>query len=172
MKSLWEMKSEAVGDVPEVYVDMDQVLCNFMKSADKASGGSFINANKAERWNKISNTDSFWSDLEWMPSAKKVYQKLVRYDMKILSAFSSKDSNSKSGKMKWLSKNTKIKRGNIHLVMRSQKQKFATTMKGRPNVLVDDYIKNIKEWEANGGIGIHHTDVGKTLNRLSGLGFK
>ena len=32
--------------------------------------------------------------------------------------------------------------------------------------------KNIKEWENSGGIGIHHTDVGKTLRELTNLGFK
>ena len=73
--------------------------------------------------------------------------------------------------MKWLKKNTKFKRGNIHLVLRSQKKDYATT-DSKPTVLVDDYIKNIKEWEAKGGIGVHHTDVSKTISILKGLGFK
>ena len=48
--------------------------------------------------------------------------------------------------MKWLAKNTSIKRGRIHLVKREQKQQFA--MDGdKPCVLIDDYIKNIKEWK-------------------------
>ena len=55
--------------------------------------------------------------------------------------------------------------------MRSDKQKYAMT-DGKPNVLIDDYIKNIKEWEAKGGIGVHHTSVGKTISELKGLGFK
>ena len=55
--------------------------------------------------------------------------------------------------------------------MRSQKQKFATT-DGKPNVLIDDYKKNIREWEAKGGIGILHTNVIKTISDLKRLGFK
>ena len=48
-----------------------------------------------------------------------------------------------------------------------------TTAAGdKPNVLIDDYIKNINEWEAKGGIGVHHTDVSKTISILKGLGFK
>ena len=89
----------------------------------------------------------------------------------ILSAYSNRDRNSKVGKMKWLRKNTKFKRANIHLVMRSEKQIYAMT-DGKPNVLIDDYIKNIREWEAKGGIGIHHTNVGKTIGELKRLGFK
>ena len=73
--------------------------------------------------------------------------------------------------MKWLKKNTGFKRANIHLVLRSQKKSYATTDE-KPNVLIDDYDKNIREWEAKGGIGIHHTDVGKTINELKRLGFK
>ena len=43
---------------------------------------------------------------------------------------------------------------------------------GTPNALIDDYMKNIKEWEAKGGIGIHHTNVSKTIAELKKLGFK
>ena len=60
---------------------------------------------------------------------------------------------------------------NINLVLRSQKQKYATTG-GKANVLIDDYIKNIKEWESKGGIGIHHTSVPKTIGELKKLGYK
>jgi len=59
----------------------------------------------------------------------------------------------------------------IHLVKRAQKKDYATT-DDKPNVLIDDYIKNIREWEAKGGIGILHTDVGKTISELKRLGFK
>ena len=45
-------------------------------------------------------------------------------------------------------------------------------MDGSSNILIDDYIKNIKEFNAKGGIGIHHTDTGKTLRELKNLGFK
>jgi len=96
---------------------------------------------------------------------------ISKYDTEILSAYSARDGNSRNGKLKWLSKNTKIKRGKINLVMRSDKQKYATT-NGKPNVLIDDYIKNINEWEAKGGIGIHHTNVSKTIAELKRLGFK
>ena len=56
-------------------------------------------------------------------------------------------------------------------MIRSQKQKYAMS-DGKPNVLIDDYIKNIKEWEAKGGIGVHHIDVASTMNKLKKLGYK
>ena len=171
MISLEETRVKSTEDLPEIYCDMDQVLCNFMKAADAAVNGIFVTTDRVARWEMISQTKGFWENLEWMPGARKLYQRIAKYDTHILSGFSIKTKNSKSGKMKWLQKNTNIKRGKIHLVAREQKQAYAQT-NGKSNVLIDDYIKNIREWEAKGGIGVHHTDVSKTLSELSRLGYK
>ena len=106
-----------------------------------------------------------------MPGGKQLYRFCSRYDPHILSAYSKRDNNSRKGKMKWLSRNTNFKRSKIHLVLRAQKKQYATT-DGKPSVLIDDYMKNIKEWESSGGIGVHHTSVSKTLGELNRLGFK
>ena len=171
MKNLIDLLEVRKEDLPSIYCDMDQVLCAFMKAADSAVGGSFVQADKTDRWNKINQVKGFWENLEWMPGAKALYKKIMKYDAHILSAYSGRDPTSKTGKMKWLAKNTDFKRSKINLVMRSQKQRFATT-DGKPNVLVDDYIKNIKEWESKGGIGVHHTTVSKSIGELNRLGFK
>ena len=171
MKNLRELLEVNTEDLPDIYCDMDGVLCNFMKAADYAAGGSFVTTDSKERWMKINQTRGFWENLEWMPGAKRLYQKIMKYNPYILSAFSGRDPTSKNGKLKWLAKNTDFKKSNILLVMRSQKQKYATT-NGKPNVLIDDYIKNIKEWESKGGIGLHHTSVGKSIGELNRLGFK
>lgn len=171
MKSLIDLLEVRKEDLPSIYCDMDQVLCAFMKAADSAVGGSFVQADKTDRWNKINQVKGFWENLEWMPGAKALYKKIMKYDAHILSAYSGRDPTSRTGKMKWLAKNTDFKRSKINLVMRSQKQRFATT-DGKPNVLVDDYIKNIKEWESKGGIGVHHTSVSKSIGELNRLGFK
>ena len=171
MKNLIDLLEASKEDLPDIYCDMDGVLCNFMKAADYAVGGDFVTTDSKERWMKINQTRGFWENLEWMPGAKRLYQKIMKYDPYILSAFSGRDPTSKNGKLKWLAKNTDFKKRNILLVMRSQKQKYATT-NGKPNVLIDDYIKNIKEWESKGGIGIHHTSVGKSIGELNRLGFK
>ena len=106
-----------------------------------------------------------------MPGAKRLYQRISKYNPYILSAFSERDVNSRPGKYKWIQKNTKIPKSRVLLVKRAQKQVYSAD-NGQPNVLIDDYIKNIREWENKGGIGVHHTDVSKTLKELSNLGFK
>jgi hypothetical protein len=171
MKELIELTKASNEDLPEIYCDLDEVLVDFMRGANAAVGGDFVKMDADERWNKINQTKGFWANLGWKPNAKRLHDFIIKYNPHVLSAYTGKDPTSKVGKMKWLKKNAGFKRANIHLVLRSQKQSYATT-DDKPNILIDDYIKNIREWEAKGGIGIHHTDVGKTISELKRLGFK
>jgi hypothetical protein len=171
MKELIELTKVSNEDLPEIYCDLDEVLVDFMRGANAAVGGDFVKMDKDERWNKVNQTKGFWANLGWKPNAKRLHSFIIKYNPHVLSAYTGRDPTSKVGKMKWLKKNANFKRGNIHLVLRSQKKDFATTDE-KPNILIDDYDKNIREWEAKGGIGIHHTDVGKTISELKRLGFK
>ena len=171
MKELIDLIEASNEDLPEIYCDLDEVLVDFMRGANAAVGGDFVKMDKDERWNKVNQTKGFWANLGWKPNAKRLHDFIIKYNPHVLSAYTGRDPTSKVGKMKWLKKNTSFKRANIHLVLRSQKKSYATT-EGKPNILIDDYDKNIREWEAKGGIGIHHTDVGKTISELKRLGFK
>ena len=37
--------------------------------------------------------------------------------------------------------------------MREDKQKYAMTTDGKPNLVIDDDMKNVNEWKAKGGVG-------------------
>ena len=171
MKSIRELTKVNEEDLPRIYCDMDQVLCAFLSGASEILGQDFTKSDRDTRWKTISSTKGFWENLKWMSSSKKLYQRISKYDPYILSAYSERDVNSRQGKYKWIQKNTRIPKSRVILVKRVQKQSYAT-VNGQPSVLIDDYIKNIKEWESKGGIGVHHTDVSKTLRELSNIGFK
>ena len=171
MKKLVELTEASKEDLPDIYCDLDEVLVDFMRGANAAVGGDFVKMDKNERWNKLNQTKGFWSNLSWKSNAKRLHDFIMRFNPHVLSAYTGRDPTSKVGKMKWLKKNANFKRGNIHLVLRSQKKSYATTDE-KPNILIDDYDKNIREWQAAGGIGILHTDVGKTISELKRLGFK
>jgi len=171
MKELIQLIEVSNEDLPEIYCDLDEVLVDFMRGANAAVGGDFVKMDKDERWNKVNQTKGFWANLDWKSNAKRLHDFIIRYNPHILSAYPDRDPNARNGKMKWLKKNTGFKRGNIHLVLRSQKKDYAMTNE-KSNILIDDYDKNIREWEAKGGTGVHHTDVGKTISELKRLGFK
>tara|TARA_E500000318_G_scaffold51738_2_gene48408 strand:+ start:415 stop:933 length:519 start_codon:yes stop_codon:yes gene_type:complete len=172
MKTLEQLRLVTEEDLPEIYCDMDEVLVDLLKGAEAVLGMPFVDADRIERWNKIHAVKNFWENLDWMPGAERLYQFIIRYDAHILSAYSSQDSNSITGKRKWLRKNApKFRTSRIHIVKREQKKNFAVT-DGKPNVLIDDHLKNIQEWESAGGIGIHHKNLSKTINELRRIGFK
>ena len=159
--------------LPHVYVDMDGVLVNLEKGAFKVHGAQLGDVPKSDRWSKITATKDFWKNLEWMPGAKKLWNFLKPYDPSIMSAYARTEPNSAKGKEEWLKHNVeKLPRSRINLVMRSDKQRFARDGRTQaPNILIDDHIKNVREWESNGGIAIHHTSVSRTLAQLDKLGF-
>lgn len=170
MKHLVELTLKTEAELPQIYCDMDMVLVDFIGGYEKLSGKDFQNADKEDRWKEITGKKDFWHTLEWMPGAEKMWKFIHKYDAHILSAYSNRDKNSQPGKKAWLAKYARPK-GNIHLVQRADKRKYATT-NGKPNILIDDYIKNIKEWEDAGGIGVHHTSPSKTIAQLKRLGFR
>jgi len=41
----------------------------------------------------------------------------------------------------------------------------------QPAILIDDFKRNVDQFKAAGGIGIHHTSTSKTISELKRLGF-
>lgn len=164
-------------DLPIIFCDMDQVLCNFLKGTEEALGASYADK---EYWAKDSSGDkkkelakkapNLFRNLEWMPDGKALYNFIKKHDMEILSAYPTWLKHGRNDKIKWLKSNTNISSSKINLVQRKDKRNYAE-QDGKPAILIDDHIKNIREWEQAGGIGIHHTSTTKTLGKLKALGF-
>ena len=159
--------------LPHVYLDMDGVLVDLERGSIEVHGAKLGDVPKPERWDKINAIKNFWKNLEWMPGAKKMWDFLKPYTPSIMSAWTKHDPNSPKGKEDWLKAHVgRLSRNRINLVMRSDKKRFAKDGRtGAPNILIDDHPTNIGEWEANGGIGIYHTSVNRTITKLKKLGF-
>ena len=170
MRTLVELTKISEAELPPIYFDMDQVICDFIGGYEKLTGLDFARSDKEDRWNAITGKKDFWATLDWMPGSQRMWNLINKYNANILSAYSNRDGNSRKGKTQWLKKNARPT-GKVHLVMRADKQKYATTG-GKPNILIDDYIKNIKEWENAGGIGIHHLSPTQTIAQLKRYGFR
>ena len=46
----------------------------------------------------------------------------------------------------------------FHAVRRSEKRRFAKQRDGTANILIDDFAKNINEWQQAGGVGVVYQD--------------
>ena len=70
-----------------------------------------------------------------------------------------------------MKKHFRVSENRVYAVMRINKANFAKDGRdGRPNLLIDDHIKNIDAFRKRGGIGIHHTSAQNTIKELRKLG--
>jgi|TARA_B110000971_G_C19832851_1_gene418850 hypothetical protein len=168
--------------LPRIYCDMDGVLCNFEQAAQKAvkmplsqwaQEPKKVFKTIRDKWQPIMQTKNFWSTLPWNPGGQQLWSFISKHDPHILSAYveQTSDPSCIPGKSKWARTKLGMSGSKVNLVKRREKQNFAK-VGGMPTILIDDYIKNINQFRARGGIGIHHTSAAKTISELRKLGFK
>ena len=92
----------------EIFCDMDGVICDF-DSRFKYFTGMLPSEYEAEHgtkefWKVISKEGvKFWSDMDWMPDGKQLWQHIEKYNPTLLSA-PSREESSKTGKRLWVEK--------------------------------------------------------------------
>ena len=157
---------------PVIYCDMDGVLCDFHAGVQKLTDEPTDSMSVSQKWKIVRQCPDFWESLEWFEGGKEIWRAVDLHNGHILSSLPYSDPNSRPGKLIWLAKNIDLTDSNrIHLVsQRNAKQSYAL-QNGTPNVLIDDYIKNIKEWTAAGGVAIYHSSAEESLRQLDALGF-
>ena len=147
----------------EIYVDMDGVLADFFTEWGKLMGKDNWRDIGIEQipaaLEKIRQTENFWLDLPLTSNAKSLLSliKDVKGSYNICSSPLPGDPNSKPHKLEWIKKNLNFFPPK-DIIITHDKAKYATTQDGTPNILIDDYGKNIKQWEAAGGVGFKHKD--------------
>ena len=166
-----------------LFCDMDGVLCDFVGAASKLLGVHFHDPvewkndkGQTQRRKVIIEKGGmeFWKNLPWMSDGKQLWAYIEPFSPHILSAYADWDeSPSKQGKLLWIQSHLRIPMKRIHLVERSQKKDFVKNPHtNEPNILIDDYERNIKEFKQAGGIGIHHVGARSTIIKLQELGYR
>ncbi|HIJ11655.1 TPA: hypothetical protein HA278_06365 [Candidatus Woesearchaeota archaeon] len=162
--------------LPQLYIDLDEVLVDFLNGSEQVLGKKYNDKswkNSDEKKALLTkNAPNFFRDLNWKKDGKTLWKFIRDHAPRILSAYPRKwMPNAKSDKIQWIKNNLRLSSSNVYLVQRSEKQKFAISSSGQPNVLVDDHTKNIQEWRAKGGIGIVHRSASETISKLKKMGF-
>ena len=167
-----------MNDLPVIYCDMDGVLVDFMKGINNLTGidySEFISDKQIVDigHNIVRNTPQFWQNLEEMPDAQKLWHFIQKFNPSILTAKPEwDDRNVCAGKWKWTLEHTPVPKEKFHCVNRKDKMLYAiNNITGKPNLLIDDFEKNIKEFTAAGGIAIHHISATVTILKLKKMGF-
>lgn len=158
----------------DIYLDMDGVVCDFLKAARDLTGYDLHSHKdwkkiRGTAWKKIAEQEAnFWANLPWTIDGKVLWEYLKPFEPAILSAHPTAEENRDHaivGKNEWIARELNNKVKAINIVEGPRKQWFAT----EKSILIDDSGRNIKQWKAQGGIGIHHTNAYDTINQLNSI---
>ena len=158
-------------DNPQIYCDMDGVVADFISYTTNLLGHKF--------------TDNDWDDLPVdmflqlppMKDAHVLWGYIKQFQPFMLTAVPREQrgpiaKRAWKDKTRWMKKHFKLPSDRMKIVLRKHKKNFAMDGRDkRPNVLIDDHMGNIKEWESAGGIGVHHINANSTINDLKKIGF-
>ena len=164
---------EDLDSTPDVYVDMDGVLVDFFNEWARLVGvKSYRDISKRDipkALKKIVDTPNFWEDLPTLSGYKDLLQtiKAVKGRYKILSSPLANDPNVDPGKREWVRKHLGFFRPE-KVIIDHNKSKYAKKPDGSPNLLIDDFGKNVNAWQSAGGIAIKHhtTTTSNTVNAI------
>ena len=158
-------------DNPQIYCDMDGVVADFTAFTANLLGTKF----KDEYWDELP-VDLFLQ-LPPMPDAHVLWGYIKQFQPFMLTAVP-RDSRGPiakrawKDKTRWMKKHFKLPSDRMKIVLRRNKKNFAMDGRDkRPNILIDDHLGNIREWESAGGIGVHHINANSTINDLKKIGF-
>ena len=163
--------------VKKIYFDMDGVLANFDRGIMELCRLEPQNQETADpaadeiMWAAVRDVDHFYDRLELMPGAEDMFRMLFdKYGgcCEILTGIPKPRHGiltAGEDKTRWVRRllSTDIP---VHIVYKEEKKNYCT---GSDCILIDDYSRNIKEWEKNGGTGILHRSAEETIMKLKEL---
>jgi 5'(3')-deoxyribonucleotidase len=156
---------------PIVFVDMDGVLADFFGAWAKLAGKDHYKDidDPETKLQLVRDHPTFWIDLPTLSGASKLLGAVKKYagSYNICSTPLTGDPNSEPQKRLWVKKHLSAFAPN-EVFITHNKAAHALQPDGTPNILIDDFGKNIKAWEAAGGIGIKHDNdtVNKSIAKL------
>jgi hypothetical protein len=158
-------------DFPQIYCDMDGVVADFTSYTTNLLGHKFSDND----WDDL--PVDFFLQLSPMKDAHVLWGYIKQFDPFMLTAIPRESrgpiaKRAWKDKTRWMKKHFKLSPDRMKIVLRKNKRKFAVDGRDkRPNVLIDDHLGNIREWEAAHGIGVHHIDANSTINLLKKIGY-
>ncbi len=146
-----------------LYLDLDGVFADFELHFLEYFGIRHDSVSDEEMWKMINGYPQFFANLPLMPGAATFYQ-LVRWrDPIVLTACPrSNYANVARLKRQWARKHLDT---DIYVLPVLGGKNKALFMHMPGDILIDDFEKNIRAWNEEGGRGILHKDFNTTWQR-------
>ncbi|RWX78305.1 hypothetical protein EPK99_06660 [Neorhizobium lilium] len=152
---------------PRLYLDLDGVMADFDAHFPATFGIDHRDQADDDMWSLINSHDSYFRDMPVCEGAKKFFDAVSWIDPIILTACpKSNYAHVARQKRAWVREH--LSENCIILPVMGGRNK-PLFMHAPGDILIDDFERNIKAWELEGGIGILHRDFLTTRNALEGL---
>ncbi len=160
-----------------IYFDLDGVLADFARGVEMFCGlepldQSVQDEREQRMWEAIRQVDRFYAKLPATPGGVALFHAVYdRYGpcCEILTGIPKPKRGiltAGEDKTTWV-RQTLSPDVKINLVFKEQKKEFCS---GPECILIDDFAKNVADWESYGGTGILYSSAAQTLESLQALG--
>lgn len=147
-----------------LYLDLDGVMADFDHHFPATFSLDHRSLAGDEIWAKINSHPTFFIDMPPCLGALEFYGSIEHFEPIVLTACSKSNYiNVARQKREWVRKHLSP----TVTVLPVHGSRFKPMFMHAPgDILIDDYESNIAGWNAEGGIGIHHTDFTSTESAL------
>jgi 5'(3')-deoxyribonucleotidase len=172
----------------QIYCDMDGVLTDFetrfvtllqQEGPKYYSKATIAQVTRPKHFDKLEGTEEFWkfidqyiglefwSEMEWMPNGRQLWDFIQPYGPKILTS-PSEDNTSRLGKRLWVKENL-VPAPEVLFRFGDAKSDFAN----ENTILIDDKPSNLAAFAGKGGIALEVKDgeIQSVINALRELGY-
>ncbi|MCR5654791.1 MAG: hypothetical protein K6G07_04045 [Lachnospiraceae bacterium] len=165
-------------EVHRLYLDMDGVLADFDEGVQRIlhlpiiKQGTKTPEEDNEMYGRMREVGNYYDMLYPMPGAVEMFEKIygeLEEKCEILTGIPKPSRGIDTAgpdKISWM-KRLLSDRVVMNIVLRKEKILYC---RGPEDILIDDYEKNLKEWDEAGGTSILHEDSESTLRKLKEMG--
>ena len=156
-----------MNDGPRLYLDLDGVMADFDAHFPALFGVDHRTLLDDDMWAQINAHASYFRDMPVCPGAKEFFQSIEELDPIILTACpKSNYAHVARQKREWVREHLS---STCHVLPVMGGRNKPLFMHSPGDILIDDFEKNIKAWQDEGGVGIHHEGCFQdTQNHLIG----
>lgn len=150
----------------QIYLDLDGVMADFDLFFVETFKKNHLVIDDEEMWNHIFSLPTFFRDLPPCPGALEFFESIRDLDPVILTACPKTDyKNAAINKRNWVREHLGSDVPVLPVLGGKNKSLF---MHEAGDILIDDFVSNIKHWNNLGGYGIHHKSFDETNEKLKG----
>lgn len=154
-------------DFPRLYLDLDGVMADFDAHFPATFGLDHRGLADDDMWETINRHPSYFRDMPPCEGAKAFFDTIAWADPIILTACpKSNYAHVARQKRAWVREHLSTTCIILPVMGGRNKPLF---MHAPGDILIDDFEKNIKAWNDEGGTGILHRDFMATADQLSAL---